>query len=210
MVDQQYKRNIAYKLRIGDILIGKPIFDNEKFLYLELGDKKISRVNIIGNIVDKYETDGDRKYIFLTLDDGSGQLRLKAFGEEELEKFRGVTQGQTVAVIGTIRSWNNEEYVQPEIIREQDPKYLLIRKLELEKQRKGLTPKVENAQQIKAIKDQILDKIKEAENQGGIDQDKIIMDLREASPDMINQEIKKLLEDGIVFEPRPGRLRYLG
>ena len=36
----QYKRNIAYKLRIGDLLLGKPIFDNEKFIYIELGTKK--------------------------------------------------------------------------------------------------------------------------------------------------------------------------
>ena len=62
MAEQQYKRNTAYKLRIGDILVGKPIFDNDKFLYMELGDKKISRVNVIGNIVDKYETEGERNY----------------------------------------------------------------------------------------------------------------------------------------------------
>ncbi|MEA3248543.1 MAG: OB-fold nucleic acid binding domain-containing protein [Nanoarchaeota archaeon] len=210
MADQKFKRNTAYKLRIGDILVGKPIFDNEKYLYMELGEKKISRVNVIGNIVDKYESDGERKYLFLTLDDGSGQIKLKVFGEEELVKFKGVMQGQTVTIIGTVRNWNNETYVQPEIIKEQDPKYLLIRKLELEKERKDSAPKIEDKQEIKAIKDQVLDKIRDAENEGGIDQDKIIMDLRETSPDIINQEIKKLLEEGIVFEPRPGRLRYLG
>ena len=52
-------------------------------------------------------------------------------------------------------------------------------------------------------------KIKDAEVDGGIDVDKIIMNT-EASPDLINSEIKKLLEDGLVYEPRPGRLRYLG
>ena len=61
---EQFKRNIAYKFRIGDLLIGKPIFDGERFSFLELGDKKIIRVNIIGNITDKYETEGERKYIF--------------------------------------------------------------------------------------------------------------------------------------------------
>ena len=74
---EQFKRNIAYKFRIGDILIGKPITDGEKFSFLELGDKKIIRVNIIGNIVDKYESAGEKKYIFFTLDDGSGQIRIK-------------------------------------------------------------------------------------------------------------------------------------
>jgi len=32
----------------------------------------------------------------------------------------------------------------------------------------------------------------------------------EASPDVIKVEIKKLLEEGLIYEPRPERLRYLG
>ena len=35
------------------------------------------------------------------------------------------------------------------------------------------------------------------------------MDLHEA-PEIINQEIKKLLEEGMAYEPRPGKLRFLG
>jgi len=206
----QYKRNIAYKFRIGDLLLGKPIFDNEKFIYLELGGKKISRVNVIGNIVDKYESEGEKKYLFLTLDDGSGQIKLKVFGEEDATKFKEVTQGETCVVIGVIRNWNNETYIQPEIISEKDPKYLLVRKLELEKSRKENTPKVEDKKQVQAIKDQILEKIKNSEEDGGIDTEKIILELRDIPTETIKEEIKHLLEEGIIFEPRPGRLRYLG
>ncbi|MBU2612109.1 MAG: OB-fold nucleic acid binding domain-containing protein [Nanoarchaeota archaeon] len=206
----QYKRNIAYKLRIGDILLGKPIFDSDKFIHLELGDRVISRVNIIGNIVDKYESEGEKKYIFFTLDDGSGQIKLKSFGEENYPKFKGISQGETVVVIGVIRNWNNETYIQPEIISAKNPKYLLVRKLELEKQKNRNTKPVKDVKVAKAIKDQILGKIKSAEEEGGIDSEKIILEFREASPDTINQEIKKLIEEGIIFEPRPGRLRYLG
>jgi len=54
-----------------------------------------------------------------------------------------------------------------------------------------------------------MQKIKDAETDGGIDMDTIIMDI-EASPEVINNEVKKLLEEGLVYEPRPGRLRYLG
>jgi len=206
--DQQFKRHIAFKFRIGDLLIGKSIMDGERFSFLELGGKKIMRVNVIGNIVDKYESEGEKKYCFLTLDDGSGQIKLKSFGDD-VEKFKNISQGQTVLVIGVLRNFNNETYISPEIIREQDPKYLLIRKMETEKN------KVENSEpvareQIFAIKDKILDAIKNSEDEGGIDTDKIIMDLRETSPEIINQEIKKLLEEGIIFEPRPGRLRWLG
>ena len=209
MVDQ-YKRNIAYKLRVGDILMGKPIFDNEKFLYIELGAKNLSRVNVVGNIVDKYESEGEKKYLFFTLDDGSGQIKLKAFGEEDSEKFKKVKQGDTVVVIGVVRNWNNETYVQPEIISKKDPKYLLVRKLELEKAKKeGIKPTT-NKKEVQAIKDRILSKIKEAEADGGIDTEKIIMDFRDVSSETINEEVKKLLEEGIIFEPRPGRLRYLG
>ena len=206
---EQYKRNIAYKLRIGDILIGKPIFDNDKFLYLELGERKLSRVNIVGNIIDVYESEGEKTYMFLKLDDGSGQMSLKVFGED-VAKFKGVSQGQTVAVIGVLRHWNNETYVQPEIISDKDPKYLLLRKLELEKNQTKNARPIENKEEVVAIKDKILDLIKTSEESGGIDSDEIIMKFREVSPDLINQEIKKLLEEGIAFEPRPGRIRYLG
>ena len=204
----QFKRNTAYKYRIGDILIGKPIFDQDKFLYLELGDKHLSRVNIIGNIIDRYDSEGEKKYSFFTFDDGSGQIKLKVFGEDR-DKFKDVMQGQTVVVIGVIRNFNNETYLAPEIIKGQDPKYLLVRKLELEKARAKSAPKIEK-KEVTAIRDKLLDKIKSSEEQGGVDLDKLILEFREVSPEIINQEIQKFLEEGIAFEPRPGKIRYLG
>jgi RPA family protein len=177
-----------------------------------LGDKKIFRINVIGNIVDRYEggREGDegRKYIFLTLDDGSGQIRLKVFGDD-YEKFKDIVQGQTVIVIGVLRNWNNETYVSPEIIREMDPKYLLLRKLETEKD-KILNAKPMEKTQIVAIKDKILELIKNSEENGGIEIDEISQKFREIPEAIINQEIQKLLEEGIAFEPRPGKIRWLG
>lgn len=208
MADQQFKRNIAYKLRIGDVLIGKLITDGEKFQFLELGDKKIVRVNIIGNIVDKYQSEGEKKYVFFTLDDGSGQISLKVFGDE-VEKFKEIHHGDTVLVIGVLRHWNNDTYISPEIIKEQNPKYLLVRKIELEKQRTENAPAIQK-EQVVALKDKILSMIKNSEAEGGIETDKIIMQIREASPEIINQEIQKILEEGVIFEPRPGKVRYLG
>jgi RPA family protein len=204
----QFKRNVAYKLKIGDVLLGKPVMNGEKFSFIELGDKKIVRVNIIGNIVDKYESEGERKYIFFKMDDGSGQISLKVFGED-IEKFKDITQGLTVLVIGVLRHWNNETYIQPEIIKEQNTKYLLVRKLELDKTPSPRTTPIEKSKII-AIKDSIIDIIKEAEESGGIEKDQLIMKLKDVSPDIINQEIKKFLEEGIIFEPRPGKVRYLG
>ncbi len=208
MANEQFKRNVAYKLRIGDILLGKPVMEGERFSFLELGEKKIIRVNVIGNITDKYESEGERKYYFFTLDDGSGQIKLKSFGDD-VNKFRNVTQGQTVLVIGVLRNFNNETYISPEIIKEQDTKYLLLRKLEIEKE-KGKNTRPLEKEQIIAVKDRIFDMIKNAEKDGGIEIDRLIMDSRDISPEIINQEIKRLLEEGIIFEPRPGKIRWLG
>lgn len=209
--EQQFKRHIAYKLRIGDILIGKPIVNEERFSFLEFGDKKIVRINVLGNIVDRYESEGGderRKYVFLTLDDGSGQIRLKIFGDD-YEKFKDIVQGQTVVVIGVLRNWNNETYVSPEIIREMDPRYLLVRKLEIEKD-KTINAKPVEKEQIIAIKDKILELIKNSEENNGIEVDEITQKFHETPQTIINQEIQKLLEEGIVFEPRPGKIRWLG
>ncbi len=205
MAEQQFKRNIAYKLRIGDLLVGKPVTEGEKFIFLELGDKKIVRVNVIGNVIEKYNNNGERRYSFLTIDDGSGQIKLKSFGDDS-EKLENLNQGQTIAVIGTLRQFNNEVYVSPEIVRIQDPKYLLVRKIEIEKS----MPIIPNRGNSGAIRDKILEDIKSSEEEGGVYIDKIIMSHRETSSDIINQEIQKLLEEGIIFEPRPGKIRWLG
>lgn len=208
MADEQFKRNIAYKFRIGDLLLGKPHTENEKFLFLELGDKRIVRVNVVGNIVDKYDSSGEKRYSFLTVDDGSGQIKLKSFGDD-VQRLENLNQGQTVVIIGVLRYFNNETYISPEIVKLTEPAYLLIRKLELEKERK--VPMTNgDREQIKAIRDQILDSIKNSEDDGGIYIDTIIMNHREAPTDLINQEIQRLLEEGIIFEPRPGKVRWLG
>lgn len=210
MPDQQFKRNIAYKLRINDILVGKPIIENERFSFLELGDKKVVRVNIIGNIIDKYDSTGEKQYTFLTVDDGSGQIKLKSFGDDAAI-LKNKVQGQTVVVIGVLRYFNNEIYISPEIVKEMPPEYLLVRKLELEKkQNSSYSSTPVQKQEVIAIKDKILDLIKTSDSEGGIEIDQIILKIRESSPDLINQEIKKMLEEGIIFEPRPGKLRYLG
>ncbi|MDP2628674.1 MAG: OB-fold nucleic acid binding domain-containing protein [Nanoarchaeota archaeon] len=206
--ENQFKRNVAYKLRIGDILAGKPNMNGEKFLFLELSGKNIVRVNVIGNIVDKFEREGERKFSSFTLDDGSGQIKLRAFGDD-VEIFGEVNQGETLVVIGVLRYWNNEIYISPEIMKIVDPKYLLVRKLEIEKQ-KGQNSEVPAKEQMVAVKDKILGAIKSAEEDSGIEVDKLVMILRDISPVIIKQEIQKFLEEGIIFEPRPGMVKYLG
>jgi RPA family protein len=200
---EQRKRNVAYKLRIGDILKGKPYQADGKFIFLELGEKKVVRVNILANCIDKFVQEGEKKYASVTIDDASGQIRLKVFGDD-VDVVKDILQGDTLQIIGNVREWNDELYLIPEIVKKVDPKWLLVRKLEIQDSRKDLPSEPSNE-----LKDVIMNKIKESEADGGIDSDTIVMDV-EASPESINKEIKKLLEEGLIYEPRPGRLRYLG
>ena len=202
--DNQFKRNVAFKLRIGDILAGKIILDGERFKLLETQNKQVVRVNLIANAIDKYIQDGEKKFGSVTMDDASGQIKLKVFGDD-IEKFTQLNQGDTALIIGLLRTWNNETYITPEIIKKKDPAYLLVRKLELENEQ----VKIPDKAQLTELKDKIIQMVKDSEKDGGANIDTIILELKE-SPDVINQEIKKLLEDGIVYEPRPGKIRYLG
>ena len=54
MTEQQYKRNIAYKFKVGSILSGKPVMEADRLKMLEIGEKQVVRVNLIANIIDKY------------------------------------------------------------------------------------------------------------------------------------------------------------
>jgi RPA family protein len=206
------KREIAYKLRIGDILAGNPIIEQqegrERFRFLELNDKKIMRTNLVANIIEKYAPEGEKRWASITIDDASGQIKVKVFGDDTA-KFNELNQGDTILLIGVIRSFNNELYILPEIIKKIDPRYLLVRKLEMDSSSpKPITP--EQKQEQAGVKEQIIQLIKSGEAEGGIDIEQIILKLKDASPDQINQEITKLLENGVVYEPRPGRVRYLG
>lgn len=201
---QPLKRNVAYKIRIGMLLAGKPLMENERLKSVDIDGKHVVRANIVANIIDKYIQEGERKFGTLTLDDATGQLKLKAFGDD-VEKFASFIQGDTVAVIGLVRFWNSELYLTPEIIRKKDPAYLLIRKLEIEASMPKTLPTSDRA----TLKDKLLAMVKEAEKDNGIEIERIILELKE-HPEVINQEIARLLKDGNIYEPRPGKLRWLG
>ncbi len=222
---EQRKRETAYKVRIGEIFNGTPIVEDvaqdipnqsesfsgpvvkERFRFLELGDRKIIRVNIVANIVDKYSSEGEKKYATITVDDGTDQIKLKLFGEET-NMLNELTYGDTIIVIGVLRSYNGELYIYPEIIKKTDPRYLLVRKLELEKT--GGKKEIIVSEKTRGTRDEIIEIIKLGESAGGASTEEIILKVKSAQPESVNSEIIKLIEDGLVYEPRPGKVRWLG
>lgn len=201
---ERMKRNVAFKVRIGQIFSGSKVFEGERLKGIEISGNKVMRVNIIANIVDKYVQEGEKKFASLTLDDATGQIKVKYFGED-VEKTKNFEQGDTVLAVGLLRAWNNEVYLTSEILKKKDPRFLLVRKLEVE----NSMPKILDRTQVAELKDKVISMIKEAEQGGGVEIEKMILELKEP-PEAINSEIKRLLEEGTIYEPRPGKLRYLG
>lgn len=215
------KRWTAFKLPIGALFKAKLEFENERFKFAILDDKEIVRVNIVANVIDKYETEN---YSTLTLDDGTGTIRLKAFSDS-VALLNNIEIAATVVVIGVLRYFNNELYIVPEIVKEVDPKLLLARKLELLEKFKELYEKSEEEarnetrsesekvdeiekEREPTLKEQILEMVREAEVFGGITLEELVTKLNKPL-DTIKEAVTELLEQGFIFEPKPGKLRIL-
>src|SRR3989339_1539867 len=126
------KRNVAYKIWIADLIKGNYFKGQEQFEsgYVEIRNQKISRVNIVGSIVDKFTNENSLSF---NLDDGSGVLRLRIWNEGT-NAFSDVEVGDIVLVVGKVKEYNGFVYITPEIIRKIDnPLWLKVRKLELVK-----------------------------------------------------------------------------
>ena len=123
------RRQTAYKIRIKDILDSKYI-KNEGFIpnYLQVGQQEVSRVNIIGIVVQKSETDN---YTVLTIDDGTGKISARVFENSIVANNIGV--GNVVVMVGKPREFSSEKYILIETIRNIDPEWAKVRKLELRK-----------------------------------------------------------------------------
>ena len=121
--------------RISDIVTGKFIRKEglePSYVLTSLG-QRISRVKLVGTIIDKYMSE-DGNYSSLTLDDESDSIRIKAFKEDAsiLEKFE---IGDLVLVIGKVREYADENYIVPEVIKKvMNPDYESLHRLEVLKQ----------------------------------------------------------------------------
>jgi len=203
-------RNTAYRLWISDINNAQYIktFGEFESNYIETKNKKISRINLITVIINKYETD---TYSSLLIDDGSSQISVKAWNEDK-KIIDKVNIGDIILLVGKIRqnNLNPTLFIQPEIIRKLDQKWLLIRKKELEKEH-GTPELVEAKQDIKedelkleevkvsneSIRTQVLNMIDKLDDDNGASKGDIINNINSPKTQEIMDE---LLKEGEIFE----------
>lgn len=214
MPEQYPERQVAVKLRITEINSGEYVVEEgwkPNYLLTKEG-KKVSRVNLTGVVLEKEEK---KSATSLVLDDGSGQITVRSF--EEIKRLKDIKIGEGILVVGKIRTFNNERYISPEIIRKVDMNWLKMRRLELEKERAGEAKEEvigKRWEEETNVKEEFFDPAGK----------KIIMQIREldkgegASIEEVKEKLKiekaeetieKLLKDGEIFQNLPGRIKVL-
>lgn len=108
--------------------------------------RRLSRVRIMGVVVDKFVSP-DERYATATLDDSSETLRCKSFVNVKI--INDLNNGDLVDVIGKVREYNGEIYVMPEIITKADSNSETLRMLELEKLARDQRQKIEKVRELK-------------------------------------------------------------
>jgi RPA family protein len=202
-MEKQQKRQVAYKVRVKEILDGEYVKE-EGWMpnYIRLIDgAKVSRVNLVGVVVLKTE---EQNYAGIIIDDGSGKIPVRNFENSNL--FDATNIGDIVLIIGRPREFG-EKYVVPEIIKKvQDPLWIEVRKLELKKPE--LKVNDENAvKKDESNPSEVIFSLIKGEDKGdGVDVEDIIKKSNVSEADLI---IRNLLEEGEIFELKPGRVKIL-
>lgn len=199
------KRNVAYKVRISDILNGSFVKDDVSAGYVGIGSFNVSRVNVVASFVYKSEHANSANAM---IDDGTGRIALRVFENKNI--FSKVDIGDFVLVVGRLREFGNERYIIPEIIKKLgDIEWVNLRKLELKNinfenaETKSKDPVVEFS---KSISEEVYSLIKSLDNGDGADFDAVIKNSKNNDAE---QAISSLLESGDVFEVKPGKLKVL-
>lgn len=207
------KRQTAYKISISDILSSKYI-KTEGFApnYLEIGSLEVSRINIIGVVVDKSGLDSQKT---LTIDDGAGKIAARIFENNVL--MDKVEVGDIVLIIGRPREFSSEKYILIETIKKINLGWAKVRKLELKRNIRE-KDRVSNYSSIASnsniAEEEIIDSsptnkivklIKELDKGNGVS----IEELPSKEIKDIDKMIDMLLKEGDIFEVKPGKLKVL-
>jgi len=205
--EQKYqKRQTAYKIRIKDILNSRYI-KTEGFNpnYLEVHNQEISRINVIGVVVQKSELNN---YKTLTIEDGTGKIYARVFENNVL--LDKIDISDVVLIIGRPREFSDEKYILIEVIRKTDPSWAKVRKLELEKNIVEDNKFLDGDNNIEedtvpSSTNKIVKLIKELDKGEGVS----IEEISSKDIEDIDKRIDILLKEGDIFEIKPGKLKVL-
>ncbi|MFC1741278.1 hypothetical protein ACFL3V_01960 [Nanoarchaeota archaeon] len=212
---EQSKRQVAHKVRVADILNNRYVKEDGWLPnYIAVGERKVSRANIIGVIVSKDLQEGNTSSQNFVLDDNTGRISLRFF-----EHGKGIEVGNIVLVIGRPREFGAERYVVPEVMKNvTDPKWVELRRLELAQQRhqepaedkspktEELSVETEDLAEESNPTSRLINIIKDLDDGSGAGFEDISVKFGSTDPE---EHVKRLLEQGDIFEVKPGRYKVL-
>lgn len=222
------QRQTAYKVWISDLMSNPYKKDPGEWSpnYIEIKDKKVSRINIIATTISRYENQ-EAGNMSITLDDSSASIRVKVW-KDDVKLLQDIQIGDSILVIGRPRQFSGEIYIVPEIVKKiENSIWQKIRKLELEKefgirqkiespkpelkQPEMLQPLVEEEtveETSETDRQKILNLIERYGGEKGAEFSKIILEsqIQEEKASLI---IEDLLKEGEVFKPTTSTLKLL-
>jgi RPA family protein len=207
--DPGWRKSAARRVYIADLTLGSKQGPHEgKF-------EDLGEVKIFGTILGKniYRTEGKVEYGILLVGDGSGStIRIKAWGSgtsalDQLEK------GELVDIVGKVRHSRDETFLVPEIVRKlPDPNWRIVRELEIiedylsrkkAKIRGSLRPDGKEVD----LRREIISTIDIKGGDAGIDFTELVKCIRHSNEEEIKKTLNELLDQGMIYETRPGRYR---
>jgi RPA family protein len=144
----QQKRQVAKLTDTQELSTGK-YFQREGFepnFLLTPEGKRLSRARLIATVVDRFIND-DETYGSLTLDDGEDTVQIKFFNE--LELMEGFETGDIIEVVGKVREYQGQIYLDGEILQHREPEAELLHKLRLKKTQEEWSQIHETVKQLK-------------------------------------------------------------
>lgn len=229
----------ARKVRISDLVSGKFFYGSKEemkpsYVITPYGGK-VSRVSIVGTVTEKF-TNEEGSYSSVTLDDGTGAIKVKSF-ERGLESLEA---GDIVRVIGKLKEYNGELYIAFEIASKEKMNAELLGRLdvlhELAKQKKVIddvraaSGQMDEEELKNYAKDtygmdgetlgavleakkkevdyrpKVLEIIEKLDEGNGIEAVKLF-DVLNLPDNIVEKTIDQLLNDGSIYEPKIGHLK---
>ena len=210
---QMQPRQIAYKVRIGDLLRGEYV-EQEVWQpnFVKVGERQISRTNIIATIID---IQPGANFGSITVDDGSGALQVRAFNEDSA-KLNQLNVGDVVIIIGRPRRYGSQMFISYEIVKKLDSLWLRVRQKEIGDNPitiNGLSEPVVNIQTVRPgnvheNKKKILELIRNMDRGNGADIDSIVTNSGLNQKDAENI-LEELIKAGEIYENIAGKVKLL-
>lgn len=230
----------AKKIRICDIVNGKFFADGKEgmkpsYVITQFGNK-VTRVTLVGTVVDKFESE-DGNYATVTIDDGSGLVRAKAFKDIEMTKDLDI--GDEAIVIGKMKEYQGEVYVNLEVAKKVEPNYEIKHKLEVLKNL--LNEKVVVDELRRLTESMSEEELKEYAKTRGLDEESLkvvivsptvdykpkileifqtldkgdgvevgrIFEILKLPENIVEKLLTEFLDSGYIYEPTPGKLKRI-